>query len=75
MNPGAYLYLLSSISSRNSLSLDDMATGVQAVLKALDVFTGASDKASIEGANTWLQDFQHSVNTFAFWSHPADGGL
>lgn len=40
-----------------------MAANVQAVLSALDVFSSAPDKASLENANTWLQDFQHSVNT------------
>ena len=69
MNPGAYLHLLSFISFSKPLRLDDMATGVQAVLKALDVFTGVSDKTSIQSANTWLQDFQHSVNTFRVWSN------
>ncbi|KAF9455127.1 ARM repeat-containing protein [Macrolepiota fuliginosa MF-IS2] len=33
---------------------------VQAVLSALRVFNGAPDKTSLEEANTWLQDFQHS---------------
>lgn len=36
---------------------------VQAVLSALDVFSRAPDKAALDQANTWLQDFQHSVNT------------
>jgi len=34
----------------------------QALLSALDVFSRAPDKASLERANSWLQDFQHSVN-------------
>jgi len=34
---------------------------IQAVLAALDVFSGAPDKASLDTANSWLQDFQHSV--------------
>jgi transportin-3 len=38
-----------------------MAT-FQALLSALDVFSRAPDKASLERANSWLQDFQHSVN-------------
>ncbi|KAF8507015.1 ARM repeat-containing protein [Russula emetica] len=33
---------------------------IQALLTALDVFTRAPDKASLEKANAWLQDFQHS---------------
>lgn len=41
---------------------------VQAVLSALQVFNGAPDKASLEGANTWLQDFQHSVNHLSPWT-------
>lgn len=35
---------------------------IQALLSALDVFSRAPDKASLERANSWLQDFQHSVN-------------
>lgn len=35
---------------------------IQALLSALEVFNGAPDKAAIERANSWLQDFQHSVN-------------
>jgi hypothetical protein len=46
-----------------------MAHSVQAVLSALQVFSNASDKASLETANTWLQDFQHSVITFRVWSN------
>ncbi|KAI0307897.1 armadillo-type protein [Multifurca ochricompacta] len=33
---------------------------IQALLTALDVFSRAPDKASLEKANAWLQDFQHS---------------
>ncbi|KAF9229185.1 ARM repeat-containing protein [Gyrodon lividus] len=33
---------------------------IQALLSALDVFARAPDKASLENANSWLQDFQHS---------------
>ncbi|GBE77835.1 ARM repeat-containing protein [Sparassis latifolia] len=33
---------------------------VQAVLSALDVFGRAPNKASLDQANAWLQDFQHS---------------
>ena len=40
---------------------------IQALLAALDVFTRAPDKASLEKANAWLQDFQHSVNTLSPW--------
>ena len=36
---------------------------IPALLAALDVFTRAPDRAAIEKANHWLQDFQHSVNT------------
>jgi transportin-3 len=35
---------------------------IQALLSALDVFSRAPDKVSLENANSWLQDFQHSVN-------------
>ena len=38
---------------------------IQALLAALDVFTRAPDKASLEKANAWLQDFQHSVITLS----------
>lgn len=37
-------------------------TDIQGLLSALEVFSSAPDKASIERANSWLQDFQHSVN-------------
>ena len=37
--------------------------GAQAVLSALDVFGRAPDKIALDNANSWLQDFQHSVNT------------
>lgn len=40
---------------------------IQALLSALDVFSRAPDKTSIDRANSWLQDFQHSVNlSFAY---------
>jgi hypothetical protein len=42
---------------------------IQALLAALDVFTRAPDKASLEKANAWLQDFQHSVNTISPVAH------
>lgn len=35
---------------------------IQGVLSALDVFASAPDKVSLGNANSWLQDFQHSVN-------------
>ncbi|KAF8213141.1 armadillo-type protein [Mycena galopus ATCC 62051] len=38
---------------------------VQAVLSALAVFEGAPNKASLDRANTWLQDFQHSPDAWA----------
>ncbi|KAG7099161.1 hypothetical protein E1B28_001032 [Marasmius oreades] len=38
---------------------------IQALLSALEVFTQTPDKASLDKANTWLQDFQHSP---AAWS-------
>lgn len=61
-------------SSKSSYSLLPLLSttmahnaNVQAVLSALDVFTRAPEKAALDQANTWLQDFQHSVNTcFAF---------
>jgi len=44
---------------------------IQALLSALDVFGRAPDKTSIERANSWLQDFQHSVNlSFAYGQSP-----
>lgn len=36
---------------------------VQAVLAALAVFSQAPDKVALDQANTFLQDFQHSVNS------------
>lgn len=38
---------------------------IQAVIAALDVFSRAPDKPSLERANAWLQEFQHSVNVFS----------
>ncbi|CAL1695258.1 unnamed protein product [Somion occarium] len=38
---------------------------VQTVLSALEVFTGNPDKASLETANNWLQDFQHSSEAWS----------
>ncbi|EDR15554.1 uncharacterized protein LACBIDRAFT_181790 [Laccaria bicolor S238N-H82] len=33
---------------------------LQALLSALDIFSRTPDKASLDSANSWLQDFQHS---------------
>ncbi|KAH7883499.1 armadillo-type protein [Phlebopus sp. FC_14] len=38
---------------------------IQALLSALDVFTRTPDKASLENANSWLQDFQHSPEAWS----------
>ncbi|KAJ7932491.1 armadillo-type protein [Mycena leptocephala] len=38
---------------------------IQAVLSAIDVFSRAPDKASLDQANAWLQDFQHSPDAWA----------
>ncbi|KAF8168205.1 armadillo-type protein [Crassisporium funariophilum] len=38
---------------------------IQALLSALEVFARAPDKASIERANSWLQDFQHSPDAWS----------
>lgn len=44
---------------------------IQALLSALEVFSRAPEKASIDRANSWLQDFQHSVNlSFAYGQSP-----
>ncbi|OCH94769.1 ARM repeat-containing protein [Obba rivulosa] len=40
-------------------------TTVQAVVSALDVFSRAPDKAALDRANTWLQDFQHSPDAWS----------
>ncbi|PCH33868.1 ARM repeat-containing protein [Wolfiporia cocos MD-104 SS10] len=37
---------------------------VHNVLSVLDVFSRAPDKAALEQANTWLQDFQHSPDAW-----------
>lgn len=50
---------------QRSLFLPATMTSVQAVLSALDVFSRAPEKAALDQANTWLQDFQHSVNTLS----------
>lgn len=36
---------------------------MQELLEALAVFTQTPDKVALSRANSWLQDFQHSVNT------------
>ncbi|KII93873.1 hypothetical protein PLICRDRAFT_99710 [Plicaturopsis crispa FD-325 SS-3] len=38
---------------------------IQALLSALDVFSRAPDKASLDQANSWLQDFQHSPEAWS----------
>jgi hypothetical protein len=45
---------------------------IQAVLSAIDVFSRAPDKASLDQANAWLQDFQHSVIVFSPMATPDD---
>ena len=52
---------------QTSPSLSTTMANVQAVLSALEGFSRAPEKAALEQATTWLQDFQPSVNTrFAF---------
>ncbi|KAJ3779117.1 armadillo-type protein [Lentinula raphanica] len=38
---------------------------ISALLAALDVFTRTPDKASLDKANNWLQDFQHSPEAWS----------
>lgn len=38
---------------------------LQGLLSALDVFSRAPDRDALEKANSWLQDFQHSVTTLS----------
>lgn len=38
---------------------------VQAVLEALDALYKSNDRAAMEQANTWLQDFQKTVSALA----------
>jgi len=62
--------MMSATASGNlSLSFSTTSTmaDIQALLTALDVFTRAPDKVSLEKANAWLQDFQHSVITLSPW--------
>ncbi|KAJ8591523.1 ARM repeat-containing protein [Rhizopogon salebrosus TDB-379] len=44
---------------------DNQAANIQALLSVLSVFTSAPDKASLEKANSWLQDFQHSPEAWS----------
>ena len=46
---------------------------IQAVLQALDALNKPSDKAAFTAANAWLQDFQHSVNTFVLVASSTHG--
>lgn len=48
-------------NSASPSSAMDQEASVKAVLQALQVFSGQPDKASLESANRWLQDFQHTV--------------
>lgn len=43
-----------------------------ALLSALQVFSSAPDKVSLESANAWLQDFQHSVNYLSAYRQSTD---
>ncbi|KAI9461827.1 armadillo-type protein [Boletus coccyginus] len=38
---------------------------IQPLLSALDVFTRAPDKASLDNVNSWLQEFQHSPDAWS----------
>ncbi|KAG1825839.1 armadillo-type protein [Suillus subaureus] len=44
---------------------DNQSANIQALLSALNVFTRAPDKTSLENANSWLQDFQHSPEAWS----------
>ncbi|KAG2755573.1 ARM repeat-containing protein [Suillus brevipes Sb2] len=44
---------------------DNQSANIQALLSALSVFTRAPDKTSLENANSWLQDFQHSPEAWS----------
>ncbi|KAG2074990.1 ARM repeat-containing protein [Suillus decipiens] len=44
---------------------DNQSANIQALLAALNVFTRAPDKTSLENANSWLQDFQHSPEAWS----------
>lgn len=59
--------------------LETMAqeASVQAVLEALQVFSGQPEKASIDAANRWLQDFQHTASRFIviLWRRVSDAHL
>ncbi|KAG6381097.1 hypothetical protein JVT61DRAFT_5494 [Boletus reticuloceps] len=45
---------------------------IQPLLSALEVFTRAPDKVTLENANSWLQEFQHSVNPLSPLAHSSD---
>lgn len=55
----ARTFLPSSLPKASSRMVD-----AQAVQSALDTLNRPGDKVAFAAANTWLQDFQHSVNTF-----------
>lgn len=46
---------------------------VQAVLQALDALNKPTNKAAFAAANAWLQDFQHSVNSFVLVASSTNG--
>jgi hypothetical protein len=46
---------------------------LRSLIDALEVFNQAPDKASIDRANSWLQDFQHSVNSFRHSAYERGG--
>ena len=62
-----YFHLSSFIFLKPN-TLNIKMADIQALISALDVFSRAPDKASLESANSWLQDFQHSVNASPFLS-------
>jgi hypothetical protein len=53
---------------------NNQSANIQALLSVLNVFTGAPDKASLEKANSWLQDFQHSVNALSPFARSFQAG-
>ena len=65
VTPRPFLSLQSFNNNQDKGTMSD----IQALLAALDVFTRAPDKTLLEKANTWLQDFQHSVNTLSPVAH------
>ncbi|KAF5374946.1 hypothetical protein D9758_000371 [Tetrapyrgos nigripes] len=50
--------------TRDCFSISTM-TDMQRLLAALDVFARTPDKASLDEANSWLQDFQHSPDAWS----------